>query len=158
MNQNETLIHQFYTGFKNKDAATMQGCYADSARFSDAIFTDLNASQVRAMWEMLLRNGKDLSLEYSRVKADDKSGSAEWVATYTFSKTGRQVTNSIQANFEFEGGKIVKHTDRFDFYTWAKQAFGITGTLLGRTTFFKNKIQATAKNNLDLYMKKTGAK
>ncbi len=154
MNANEALIHRFYTGFQNKDFKAMQDCYADTATFSDAVFKNLTASQVKAMWEMLLRNGKDINLEYKQVKANDTSGSAEWSATYTFSKTGRKVVNSIHASFEFDAGKIVKHTDKFDFYTWARQALGPTGVLLGWTSFIRNKIQATALNNLEHFMKK----
>jgi ketosteroid isomerase-like protein len=153
MNVNEQLIHRFYTCFQHKDYKGMQECYAGNATFSDAVFKNLNAAQVKAMWEMLLRTGKDLSLEFDNVKAGDTQGSAHWVATYTFSKTGNKVINSINASFQYENGKIVSHTDSFNFYTWARQALGFTGLLLGWTSFLKNKVQATAKRSLDEFMK-----
>lgn len=152
MNANEQLIHHFYTCFKNKDYKGMQACYADNAVFNDAVFKNLNSMQVKAMWQMLITNGKDFSLEFNTIKANDTSGSAHWDASYTFSKTGNKVINRIDATFEFENGKIVKHTDYFNFYTWAKQALGTTGVLLGWTGFLKTKIQTTAKDNLDKFM------
>ena len=131
----------------------MQDCYADNATFNDAVFSNLNAKQVKVMWEMLLKTGKDLRLEFKNIKADDKTGSAEWIAYYTFSRTGNKVVNRIKAGFVFENGKIVKHTDDFDFYTWAKQSLGTTGLLLGWTPFLKNKIRSTAMQNLNDFMR-----
>ena len=152
--QNKNTITQFYSAFKNKDYKTMQECYANEASFNDAVFIDLNASQVKAMWEMLCKRGKDLILEYSNITADETSGTAKWIATYTFSTTGKKVVNKIEAKFKFKDGLIIQHTDAFDFYKWAKQAFGITGLLIGWTAFFKTKVQNKAKGNLKEFMKK----
>lgn len=154
MNANEQLIHQFYTCFNNKDYKGMQACYADQATFSDAVFKNLNSNQVKAMWQMLILKGKDMRIEFSQISANEKTGKAHWDAYYTFSSTGKKVINKIDASFEFENGKIVKHTDNFNFYTWAKQALGTTGLLLGWTGFLKNKIQTTAMANLQKFMKK----
>lgn len=154
MNENKQLITTFYTCFKNKDYKGMQDCYADNATFNDPVFKNLNAAQVKAMWQMLISTAKDFNIEFSNVSADDHSAKAHWDAYYTFSKTGNKVINRIDASFEIENGKIVKHTDDFNFYTWSKQALGTTGLLLGWTGFLKNKIQATAKENLEKFMKK----
>jgi ketosteroid isomerase-like protein len=154
MNSNEQLIAHFYTAFQQKDYISMQKCYADTAVFNDEVFKNLDAQQVRSMWEMLIKRGKDLHLEFKHVKADDHTGSAEWIATYTFSSTGRKVVNHIYASFVFENGKIVRHTDQFNFYAWAKQALGLKGLLLGWTNFLKNKVQQTAMKNLAVYIKR----
>ncbi len=152
MNQNEELINRFYNCFKNKDFRAMQACYADNATFSDEVFVGLNAAQVKAMWEMLCIRGKDLTLEYRNVTASEKSGTAEWTAHYTFSSTGKKVVNHVKASFLFENGKIVKHTDTFSFYTWATQALGITGLLLGWMPSVKKKVRETAMKNLEKFM------
>ena len=154
MNANEQLIHHFYTCFKNKDFKGMQACYANNATFSDAVFKNLNAEQVKAMWQMLILKGKDMRIEFDQITADEKTGKAHWEAYYTFSATGKKVINKIDASFEFENGKIVKHIDDFNFYTWAKQALGLTGLFLGWTGFLKNKIQTTAITNLQKFMEK----
>jgi hypothetical protein len=106
------------------------------------------------MWEMLIKAGKDLQLEFKNVQDTEKGGSAEWIATYTFSATNRKVTNHIKAAFVFENGKIVQHTDRFKFYSWAKQALGTPGLLLGWTASLKKKVQQKAMKNLDAFMQK----
>ncbi|REA59738.1 nuclear transport factor 2 family protein [Dyadobacter luteus] len=153
MTENEKLIDQFYSAFAKGDYKTMQSCYADNATFSDAAFVDLNSAEVKAMWEMLCKNGKDFQLSYSNVKDKENGASADWVATYTFSKTGNKVTNRIHADFKIVNGKIISHRDHFDFYTWAKQAFGTTGLLIGWTGFFKNKVRTTARENLAKFMR-----
>jgi ketosteroid isomerase-like protein len=154
MNLNEQLIHHFYSCFQNKDFRGMQACYADHAVFSDPVFRNLNAAEVKAMWQMLIERGKDLQLEFKNVNAGEKTGSAEWIAHYTFSVTGNKVTNHIHADFVFEDGKIVKHTDHFSFYKWARQALGTTGLLLGWTPFIQNKVRTGAMKNLAAFIKK----
>ena len=80
MNTNESLIHQFYTCFGEKDFKGMQRCYAQNASFSDPIFKDLNAKEVQSMWEMLIKSSKDMQIEFANVKASDHHGSADWIA------------------------------------------------------------------------------
>ena len=152
MNTNEEVITRFYTSFKNKDIKGMQDCYADNTVFNDVIFSNLNALQVRSMWEMLIKSGKDMRVEFGNVQAGDGAATVYWEAYYTFSATGNKVVNKVKASFILENGKIISHTDNFDFYQWAKQALGITGLLLGWTPFLKNKIRKKAAGNLRLYM------
>ncbi|HTM97194.1 MAG TPA: nuclear transport factor 2 family protein [Pedobacter sp.] len=152
MNANKQLIDRFYTCFKNKDFKGMQDCYADNAVFNDAVFKNLNADQVKAMWEMLIVKGKDLRIEYSLGSSSENLVSAHWDAFYTFSATGKKVINRIDANFEIANGKIVKHTDNFNFFTWSRQALGLPGILLGWTSFLNKKISAQAMKNLESFM------
>lgn len=130
----------------------MQACYAENATFNDPAFTNLDAAHVRSMWEMLIKKGKDLRVEYNHVQTDGETGTAEWVAHYTFSATGKKVVNRIKASFVFENGKIVQHEDHFSFYKWSSQALGLSGILLGWTGFLRNKVRKRAAENLRLYM------
>lgn len=152
MHTNEQLITTFYTAFQQKDYATMQSCYADDAKFSDPVFQNLNAKEVKAMWQMLITRGKDLQLTFSDITANDTSGTAKWEAAYTFTATGNKVLNKIKANFILKDGKITEHIDDFDFYIWAKQALGLKGLLLGWTGFLKNKVRQGARKNLEKFM------
>ncbi|MGF1923141.1 MAG: nuclear transport factor 2 family protein [Bacteroidia bacterium] len=152
MDSNEKLIIHFYTCFQNKDIKGMQDCYSENAVFNDAVFKNLNAKQVRAMWEMLIVKGKDLRLEFKDISAADNRANAHWDAFYTFSSTGRKVVNRIDASFEIRDGKIVKHYDNFSFYAWARQALGVTGVLLGWTSFLNKKVSAQAMKNLEGFM------
>ncbi|PXY46977.1 nuclear transport factor 2 family protein [Flavobacterium hydrophilum] len=145
MNPNENLIAKFYNAFSNADAKTMSECYHPKVHFIDPAFGLLKGEQVLKMWEMLILKSKgDIKIEFSNIKADEISGSARWVATYNFSKTNRKVINRISSEFIFQDGLIIKHTDNFDVWKWSKQAFGITGYLLGWTGFFQNKIKEQA--------------
>jgi ketosteroid isomerase-like protein len=154
MNQNEQTIHKFYTAFANADAKTMCECYHTNVVFQDPAFGILKGNDVCQMWKMLIEKSKgNIKIEFSDVKADDYIGSVHWTATYNFSKTNRKVVNSIRAQFQFQDGLILKHTDYFDIWKWSKQALGFKGFLLGWTGFMQNKIQEQALLSLKQYQK-----
>jgi ketosteroid isomerase-like protein len=161
MHPNAQLLQSFYTAFQNMDAEGMKKCYHPDVHFSDPAFPDLKGEQVSAMWSMLVENLKKgkggWKLEFSNIKADDITGSAHWEAHYTLSSTGNRVHNIIDARFQFQDGKIIRHVDSFDFYRWARMGFGFKGTLLGWAPFFKKKVQATVKNLLIKYMERAKA-
>ncbi len=151
MNQeHEDLIEKFYQSFANLDAEGMAACYHQDIVFEDPAFGELNGEHAGNMWRMLCasQKGKGFVVKHFAVVADDKNGTAEWEAWYTFSKTGRKVHNKISAQFEFSDGKIIKHVDSFDLRKWAKQALGFKGILLGGTNFFKKKLQAQTNSML----------
>lgn len=154
MKENDELIRNFYTCFQNRDYEGMQACYADDARFSDPVFQNLNAVEVRKMWEMLITRGKDLIVEFSNVEAGEETASVDWKASYTFSATGKKVVNRIHATFVFENGKIARHLDHFSFYNWARQAMGFPGLLFGWTGFLQESVRQKARQNLAAFMKK----
>ena len=121
---NQDLIERFYGAFDRKDGATMAACYAPDAHFWDPVFTDLSGTEAGAMWRMLTGGATDLKVELHERDADERQGSAHWIATYTFTQTGRPVVNDIHASFKFADGRITDHHDEFDFYRWARQALG----------------------------------
>jgi hypothetical protein len=148
MHQNERLIHGFYTCFQKLDANGMAECYAPDALFSDPVFPRLEGKDVEAMWHMLAHRARNFTLTFRDVSADDARGSAHWEATYLFSKTGRTVTNIIDAEFEFRHGLIVRHIDRFDFWRWSRQALGVGGALFGWTAMLRNAVRREASKGL----------
>lgn len=148
MHPNAQLIETFYTAFQRLDAATMASCYASDVVFSDPVFPTLRGQQAADMWRMLAARAKNFSLTFDDVRADDRCGEAHWVATYTFSQTGRTVVNDIRAHFEFQDGKIVRHIDRFGLWRWARQALGVKGWLLGWAPPVQNAIRAQAAKGL----------
>ena len=149
------LISTFYSAFANGDWQTMQACYHPDATFTDEVFVDLKGKEVMGMWRMLLERSKgELEITFSHVQANEQAGSADWVAVYIFSATGRRVINRIHAEFEFKDGKIFRHTDLFNLHRWAEQAMGWKGKLLGGTSFFRKKVQKTAREGLNRYISK----
>ena len=141
------LIARFYTAFQALDAEAMASCYAEDARFSDPVFTDLRGQQVGDMWRMLCASATDLSLTFDSVT----DTSAHWVATYTFPSTGRRVVNDIRASFVMSEGLIQEHRDTFDLWAWSRQALGPTGVLLGWTPLLQGKVRGQAMAGLRRY-------
>jgi len=133
------ILETFYSAFQNLDAETMVSCYHDEIIFEDPAFGKLKGEQAKNMWRMLCESQKDgdFTVYFSDVEFTDKVGKANWEAIYYFGKNKRQVHNRIHAKFEFNEGKIVKHTDEFNLYKWSRQALGIKGTFFGWTKFFK---------------------
>lgn len=145
---NAELITRFYQAFQKLDAQTMAACYSADVQFSDPVFTDLRGNEAADMWRMLAARAQNFSLTFDDVQADDQQGSARWVATYLFSKTGRTVVNRIQARFRFADGKIVEHRDHFDLWRWSRQALGNKGLLLGWTPLVQGAIRKQAMAGL----------
>ncbi len=149
MHPNEQLIDRFYTAFNERDAETMARSYADDATFVDPAFGELTADEARDMWRMLLGRATDLRAEYRDIHADDHTGSVHWEAYYRFN--GHPVHNAIDANFSFTDGLISRHVDEFDWPRWAGQALGLTGKVLGRTSFLRSRVRAKARKQLDTF-------
>lgn len=155
MHPHAQQIERFYAAFARGDWAGMAACYHPEVHFSDEAF-DLHGADAGLMWRMLVSSGRDLTMEYRDISADERSGCAHWDARYTFSATGRKVLNRIDASFEFRDGLIVRHVDRFDFWTWSRQALGMPGLLLGWSSLLRSKVRAQAAKNLAAFKAKVG--
>lgn len=156
MSGNEELITRFYTAFGLRDANGMNACYNEDPIFNDPAFGILQGEDVRAMWAMLCKNGKDLHIQFSNIQLlDEEYATCNWTATYTFSKTGRKVVNHIKAHMRIIDGKIAEHTDQFDIWKWSGMALGWKGSLLGWSGYMKQKIRNSALKSLDQYIRST---
>lgn len=152
---NQELIEKFYQSFSDGNAIGMIDCYHDDIEFEDPAFGQLKGDKAKAMWQMLLsRKGASPTIQFSNITADEKTGSATWIAAYKYGKQQRNVVNHISATFEFQDGKIIRHTDDFDLWKWSRQALGFSGLLLGWSGFMRNKIQGTTNQLLRKYMEK----
>lgn len=147
---NDELIQRFYAAFDRNDGDAMAACYAPGVRFHDPVFGDLEGAEAGDMWRMLTSRAEDLSVKLAAHEAGDETGSANWIATYTF-RTGRKVVNDIQASFVFRDGLIAEHVDAFSFWTWSRQALGAPGLLLGWTPLLRRKVGAEARKGLADY-------
>ena len=157
MNSNTQLIENFYTGFQQLNADKMNSCYNDDIVFFDPIFGLLRGQEVKSMWEMLCKNAINFSLTFSNIiELDEEYYTCDWVATYTFSASGKTIVNKIKANMRFENGKIAEHSDAFSVHNWSKQALGMPGVLFGWNSLFQNKIKNKAKQKLLDFIKAKG--
>jgi ketosteroid isomerase-like protein len=147
----DELIQRFYTAFNDHDGDTMAAAYAPEAHFWDPVFQDLSGTEAGAMWRMLTGRADDLTVELAEHSSDGDSGTAHWIAHYTFTQTGRKVVNDIHATFRFQDGLIAEHRDEFDFTRWARQAIGVAGLLPP----VRSTVRKKARAGLDEYMQKS---
>ena len=153
MHANEKIIRDFYQAFASRDALAMARYYHADILFSDPVFPTLRGAEAGGMWAMLCKQaGPELTITLVAANADDQGGLAQWRAEYKFSKTGRPVVNNISAVFAFREGLIIRHIDSFSFWTWASQALGPLGKLLGWFPLLKMLVRKNARKSLDAFM------
>jgi ketosteroid isomerase-like protein len=148
----QETIERFYAAFDRRDGAAMAACYAPDARFRDPVFGQLDAEQAGAMWQMLTGRAEDLRVELVERAADEAQGTARWIAHYTFTQTGRPVVNDVRAAFRFQDGLILEHTDKFNWWRWARQALGAPGMWLGWTPQLRLRVHRQARAGLNRWM------
>lgn len=142
------VIRRFYAAFNEHDGDAMAACYAPGVRFKDPAFGELHGNEAGDMWRMLTSRATRLTVEL----AEHDDTSARWIARYEFAATGRDVVNDVRATFEFDGaGLITDHVDRFSFHTWAKQALGPPGLLLGWTPILQASVRKKARGQLEAF-------
>ena len=56
--------------------------------------------------------------------------------------------NKVDARFDFEDGKIIRHVDSFDLWRWTRMALGTTGVMTGWSGFAQTKVRSTADRSL----------
>ena len=151
------VIQKFYTAFAARNAEQMAECYHQEIHFSDPVFTHLSGADAGDMWRMICELGTDLEIEFSELHADEEKGRAHWNASYTFSQNKRKIHNSIDAEFEFRDGLIVRHTDRFYLYKWMCMALGLPGRLSGWVPFIQNTLRRRAVAGLKQWQAKRDA-
>ena len=147
---NAALIDRFYAAFRDRDASAMAACYQPDATFDDPVF-QVKGGEVADMWTMLCERGRDLTLDWRDVRADEREGSAHWEPRYTFSVTGRPVHNSIDSRFTFRDGRIASQVDSFSLWRWTRMALGPKGAALGWAPFVKNAVRTQARRNFDAW-------
>jgi ketosteroid isomerase-like protein len=147
----KALLETYYACFARKDHRGMAACFHPAVNFRDPIFK-LQGKRVAAMWHMLCESGKDMRVEASGIEVENGKGRARWVATYTFSATGRKVVNVIDSRFKFRDGKIVDEWDEFNFWKWSRQALGLSGWVLGWMPRLQQTIQQRAKGNFEKFL------
>jgi len=132
----------------------MTACYHTEAVFDDPLFQNLQGSEIGMMWKMLCLQSGSLEIKADNIQADDESGQADWSAIYEFGKSRRRVHNKIHAEFKFKDGKIIKHTDEFNFWKWSRMALGPLGFIMGWNSVVQVNIRKQARANLTKFITK----
>ena len=147
--ENRATIERLYAGMGRRDGTAMASCYAPDARFTDPVFGTLVDGEPGDMWRLLMGRSADLTVELVEHDADDREGSARWVARYTFGETGRPVVNDVRSVFVFDDDGLIRvQDDDFDFWQWSRQALGTVGRLLGWTPVLRHSVRDRARGGL----------
>ncbi|SCY07660.1 SnoaL-like domain-containing protein [Nonlabens sp. Hel1_33_55] len=148
----KTLLTQFYKGLKNANASNMTALYKDNSHFKDPVFGDLHGEHAISMWHMLFSKNNQVKISYKIIEATPTYGKVQWTANYLNGSNKRPVTNHVTANFKLADGEIVNHVDSFNLSKWSRQALGVSGLLMGWSSFMKNQIQKKTNSLLDHYI------
>lgn len=128
----ESVMKKFYEAFTSQRPADFEGLYAPDVKFKDAVFEYSDRKGTMKMWRAILANPKNtFRFEFDRVEGDVAYG--RWVADYKLGS--RPVHNEIETRMVIRDGKIVEHTDSFDWGKWVKQALpggGLFANKLGQ--------------------------
>jgi ketosteroid isomerase-like protein len=128
MHPNARLIEDLYSALRDADPTAAAACYNENAYFRDIAFSLRGRGNILRMWRLIC--ARQVAVTVKSVEAKDWRGRAQWVASYTFADTGRNVTNNINSLFAFRNGLIVDHRDRCDALAWATQAYPFPRSLL----------------------------
>ncbi|RKS53528.1 ketosteroid isomerase-like protein [Gillisia mitskevichiae] len=152
---NKELLEKFYNSFSDGNAQGMIECYHKDITFRDPAFGKLRGSKAKNMWEMLLsKKDSKAIITYKILEIGKEDAKVSWTAHYKYGPKKRNVINKVIANFEFRDGKIINHTDKFDLWSWSKQALGASGYLLGWSSYMRDQIQKKTGSLLNSYIEK----
>ena len=127
MHPNAHLIATLYSSLRDDKPDAAAACYAADAHFEDIAFRLDGRERILQMWRLVC--SQEVGVTFDSVVADDRKGGANWVARYTFTDTGRKVTNPTTAHFAFRDGLIINHVDECDAMAWATQAYPFPNNL-----------------------------
>ena len=150
MNELETraALTHFYDALARRDGAAMAARYAPEATFEDPVFR-LHGDDFGPMSTSLLSRARELRLSYTILDVGPGSGVVELTARYLFGGR-RPVVNAIVSEIVFDGDRIARQVDRFDFARWAAQALGPAGRLFGRFDWFRRSVSRRARRSLGI--------
>ena len=165
MNDQYQIVSEYFEAFQKLDWQTMQNCYTDESIFLDPVAGALYGDEIKAMWQMLLKENTNLKItvkdrEFDGEEVVNSSGVAGyyckvyWEAVYLFPATGRRAHNKVISNIRVEDNKIAEQFDQFRFHRWASMAFGFRGLLLGWTPGFRKKVETVFRKRLKNYIEK----
>jgi ketosteroid isomerase-like protein len=154
MGDGRDVVDQLYQCFALRDGDGMAALYAEDAVFSDPVFPSLRGAEIGAMWRMLTGRSQDLDIKLEDVEGGGESFLARWTARYTFTATGRKVTNRVTSAIQVRGDRIAAQRDSFDFPLWQAQALGNFGRLLGWSGLPGMMIRRKAAQNLAAFRAK----
>ena len=146
-------LERFFAALAERDIDAMAQCYAYGAHFEDPVFELQGHREIMGMWSLLFERRSPLTdtwtLDFHSLHTLHNRGSARWEPTFLYRPTGRVVHNIVSSQFSFdEDGLITLQRDNFDFWRWARQAYGFVGLMMGWTPLLWDQARAQADTSL----------
>ena len=142
----QQVLAHYVRAHDRRDGAAMAAMYSADAAFEDPLFR-LKGEEIGKMWTGLLGRARDFSVAYTIAQAASGRGTVEWTARYLFAG-GRPVVNVVVSEIAFEGERISRQVDSFDFPRWAAQALGTPGKFFGRFGWFQRAVSRKISRRL----------
>ncbi len=141
------LVKQFYDALNRGDYKFVNRLYHSDARYKDEIF-DFQGAEIHALWYSATRPEMKLFAKLESIHEENDKVVTEWIMTYTLDVINRRISLREKGTFVFQGEKIIKHTDEYDFWSWCTQAFGIIGRALGWSVWLQNRVKKQARKSV----------
>lgn len=146
-------LERFFTALANRDAQGMAACYAYGARFEDPVFELQGHREIMGRWSLLFDHPAPAAdvwtLSFHSLHTLHNRGNARWEPTFVHLPTGRVVHNIVYSQFNFDDdGLITLQRDNFDFWRWARQAYGFLGLMMGWTPLLWDQARTQAHISL----------
>lgn len=150
-NTPQETIMAFFEAYSRRNTGDMCNRYSSLIYYSDPVFGLLKDEQVIKMWQFRVANSNELSLIYGNISdRGDNYYTCEWTATYRFAPTGKKIIHKAKAYMKVEDGIITEHSDAYSFYKWIRQAYGISGWILGWSSVYKKRVRKKLLEQLQI--------
>lgn len=150
-------VLDFYVALQRLDDATLRACYAPDAEYEDPSFRLEGIDRIAMMWEMLCDTTRRVDPDVWRLDWDDVRGTRHRCKAlrrvrYRHPVTGRLVEHVVESRFQFNrDGKIERQLERYDLWSWSRQAYGASGWLYGWTPLMRARLRHGGHRALATY-------
>ena len=124
-------VAAFFENLSPDCVENLDKLYAANIRFQDPVNTGEGLDDLKAIFEDLFKQLKELKMTTVSRQGDEKSGSMEWVMSYKFRGKSRELPGGSWFEFD-QAGKIRAQRDYWDAGEGIYREFPGLGFVLGR--------------------------
>ena len=147
MVKNSDKVKDFFKALNQGDYKSANELYHPNAIYEDEIFS-FKGFEIHALWYTATRPGMDMSADCISIEEVGDKVICIWKMSYTIDSINRKIELQEKATFFFDGDKVIKHIDEYDFWSWCIQAFGLPGRLFGWSKWLRNRVRFQAKKSV----------
>jgi len=148
---NTEKVKEFYEALSRNDYEALIRLYHPDATYTDELFS-FKGKEIHALWYAATRPAMKLEVECLAIEEVNDRVQTKWKMGYTLDVINSRIELEEIGIFVFEGEKIMEHSDEYNFREWCTQAFGIIGTLLGWSSWLRNRVRKQARKSVLIHM------